>query len=137
MEEEHEEIIPLKDEVAGIDLAKELAEWQKGVDGFVASAVIKTDGTYIAGTCNVSTMDLSLSVAYCAKTLHSIVDNLNATKLGNWEEILITTDTHHMIFQKLNDDIFLSLTLDKAQGNLGLSRLQMERFTKGVSGELT
>jgi predicted regulator of Ras-like GTPase activity (Roadblock/LC7/MglB family) len=85
----------------------------------------------------VSTMDLSLSVAYCAKTLNSIVDNLNATRQGNWKEVLIATDTHHMIWQKLTDDVFLSLTLTKDQGNLGMARLQMDQLVKKVIGALT
>jgi predicted regulator of Ras-like GTPase activity (Roadblock/LC7/MglB family) len=82
-------------------------------------------------------VDLSLSVAYCAKTLHSIVDNLNATQQGSWKEILITTDTHHIIWQKLTDDVFLLLTLTKDQGNLGMARLQMDQLVKKLIGALT
>jgi CheY-like chemotaxis protein/predicted regulator of Ras-like GTPase activity (Roadblock/LC7/MglB family) len=137
MQEATEETIPVQEKVVHIDFTKELAEWQTGVDGFVASAFIKTDGTYIAGTCTVPTMDLSLSVPYCAKTLNSIVDSLNATKQGNWKEVLIATDTHHMIWQKLTDDVFLSLIFDNDQGNLGLARLQMEQLVKKVIGALT
>jgi CheY-like chemotaxis protein/predicted regulator of Ras-like GTPase activity (Roadblock/LC7/MglB family) len=132
-----EETIPVQDKVVRIDLAKELAKWQTGVDGFVASAFVKTDGTYIAGSCTEPTMDLSLSVAYCAKTLNSIVDNLNTTCQGDWKEIIIATDTHHMIWQKLTDDIFLSLTLENDHGNLGLARLQMDQLAKKVIGALT
>jgi DNA-binding response OmpR family regulator/predicted regulator of Ras-like GTPase activity (Roadblock/LC7/MglB family) len=137
MWEQKEETIPVQEKIDRIDLAKELAELQRDVDGFVASAFVKTDGTYIAGTCSVPTMDLSLSVAYCAKTLNSIVDNLNTNNQGDWKEIIIATDTHHMIWQKLTDDVFLSLTLDNDQGNLGLARLQMDQLVKKVIGALT
>jgi DNA-binding response OmpR family regulator/predicted regulator of Ras-like GTPase activity (Roadblock/LC7/MglB family) len=135
--EEQEETIPTQEEAVEIDLAKELARWQTGVDGFAASAFIRMDGTYIAGICNLPNVDLSVPVAYNAKTLNSIVENLNATKRGNWEEILITTDTHYMIWQKLTNDVFLSLTLDRAQGNVGMGRLQIDQLVKKVIGELT
>ena len=137
IEEEQEETVSTQEEAVGIDLTKELERWQTGVDGFAESAFIKMDGTYIAGTSNVSNVDLSVSVAYNAKTLNSIVENLNATIRGNWEEILITTDTHYMIWQKLTNDVFLSLTLDRAQGNVGMGRLQMDQLVKKVIGELT
>lgn len=103
----------------------------------VESAFIKTDGTYITGTCNAPNVDLSVPVAYCAKTLHYILENLNATKRGNWEEVLITTDTHYMIWQKLTDDVFFSLIVTKDQGNLGMGRLQMEQLSKKVIRELS
>jgi predicted regulator of Ras-like GTPase activity (Roadblock/LC7/MglB family) len=80
-------------------------------------------------------VDLSVPVAYCAKTLHSIVENLNATKRGVWTEVLITTDAHYMIWQKLTEDVFLSLTVTKDQGNLGMGRLQMEQLSKKVIKE--
>jgi CheY-like chemotaxis protein/predicted regulator of Ras-like GTPase activity (Roadblock/LC7/MglB family) len=135
--EEQEETVSTQEEAVGIDLAKELARWQTGVDGFAASALIRMDGTYIAGTCNVPNVDLSVPAAYNAKTLNTIVENLNATKRGNWEEILITTDTHYIIWQKLTNDVFLSLTLDRAQGNVGMGRLQMDQLVKKVIGRLT
>jgi CheY-like chemotaxis protein/predicted regulator of Ras-like GTPase activity (Roadblock/LC7/MglB family) len=125
-----------KEEEANMDIGKELAEWQTGIDGFVASAFIKTDGTYVAGTSNLPDVDLSVPAAYCAKALNSIVENLNATKRGNWKEVLITTETHYMIWQKLTDDIFLSLTVNKDQGNLGMGRLQMQQLGKKVIKEL-
>jgi CheY-like chemotaxis protein/predicted regulator of Ras-like GTPase activity (Roadblock/LC7/MglB family) len=119
-----------------MDIGKELAEWQIGVGGFVASAFIKTDGTYVAGTSNLPDVDLSVPAAYCAKALNSIVENLDATKRGQWREVLITTETHYMIWQKLTDEIFLSLTVNKDQGNLGMGRLQMQQLGKKVSKEL-
>jgi hypothetical protein len=76
-------------------------------------------------------------VAYCVKTLHALVENLDATKQGNWKKVLITTDTHHMIWQKLTEGVLLSLTLDNDQGNLGLARLQMDQLDKKVIGALT
>lgn len=123
--------------VVTMDLAKELAEWQTGVNGFVAAAFIKTDGTSIAGICNLPNIDLSVPVAYCAKALNSIVENLSATKRGNWKEVVVTTDTHHIIWQKLTDTVFFSLTLIKDQGNLGMGRLQMEQLGKNVVKALT
>jgi CheY-like chemotaxis protein/predicted regulator of Ras-like GTPase activity (Roadblock/LC7/MglB family) len=136
-EEEIVEIPHVQAEAARLDIIKELTEWRADIAGFVESALINMDGTYIAGVSNVSGGDLSLPVAYCAKTLNSVVQNLNATKRGTWQEVLITTDTHCMIWQKLTDDVFLSLTVTKDQGNLGMGRLQMQQLGKKVIGELS
>jgi predicted regulator of Ras-like GTPase activity (Roadblock/LC7/MglB family) len=65
------------------------------------------------------------------------VENLNATKRGKWKEGLITTDAHHIILQKLSDNVFFALTLTKDQGNLGRGRLQMEQLSRRVIKELT
>jgi predicted regulator of Ras-like GTPase activity (Roadblock/LC7/MglB family) len=65
------------------------------------------------------------------------VDNVNATRQGIWKKVLIATDTHDMIWQKLTDDVFLSLILAKDQGNLGMARLQMDQLVKKVIGALT
>ena len=81
--------------------------------------------------------DLTVPVAYCAKAVTAIVETLNTTKKGNYKEVLITTDTHYVIWQKLTDDIFLSLTVTRGQGNLGISRLQMEQLSKKVTEEFS
>lgn len=119
-----------------VEITQKLAEWQRGVSGFVASSLIRMDGTYITGTSNVPDVDFSVPAAYFAKAIKAIVENLAATNRGHWEEVLITTDTHYMILHKLTDDIFQSLTVTKAQGNLGMSRLQMEQLSSRVIKEL-
>ncbi|OGP54752.1 MAG: hypothetical protein A2Y65_08630 [Deltaproteobacteria bacterium RBG_13_52_11] len=131
------EIIPTQEETVQIDIAKELSDWQTSVDGFVEAAFIKTDGIYIAGISNLPGEDLTVPVAYCAKAVTAIVETLNTTKKGNYKEVLITTDTHYVIWQKLTDDIFLSLTVTRGQGNLGISRLQMEQLSKKVTEEFS
>jgi predicted regulator of Ras-like GTPase activity (Roadblock/LC7/MglB family) len=73
-----------------------------------------------------------MPVAYCAKTAKAIVENMNATKRGDWKEVLITTDTHHIILHKLTDKVFFTLTITTEQGNLGMGRLQMEQLCKKV-----
>jgi predicted regulator of Ras-like GTPase activity (Roadblock/LC7/MglB family) len=136
IQEEREATISVQEEAATIDITKELAEWQTEVAGFVESALINMDGTYIAGASNFPHQDLSMPVAYCAKAVKAIVDNLNATRRGNWQEVLISTDTHYMICQKFTDEIFLSLTVTKDEGNLGMGRVQMQQFSKKVIGKL-
>ena len=132
MDEEKEAPIPVKEEVVTIDIAKELTEWQRGVAGFVEAAFINMDGTYIAGTSNLPDKDLSEHVAYCAKSLKSIVETLDSTRTGHYREVLITTNTHYVIWQKLNKEMFLSLTVTIEQGNLGMARLQMDQLGKRV-----
>jgi len=122
--------------VAGIDLTKELVAWQTGIAGFVAATLTHMDGTYIAGTSNLPDKDLSEPAAYCAKTVKAIVETLNTTKTGHYREVLITTDTHYVIWRKLTDEIFLSLTVTIDQGNLGMARLQMDQLSKRVIEEL-
>jgi CheY-like chemotaxis protein/predicted regulator of Ras-like GTPase activity (Roadblock/LC7/MglB family) len=131
------EVIQAQAEVVRIDIAKALAEWRADVAGFVESALINMDGTYVAGISNLPGEDLSMPVAYCAKTVKAIVENLNATQRGNWKEVLITTDTHHIILQKLTDNVFFALTLTKDQGNLGMGRLQLEQLCRRLINELT
>jgi CheY-like chemotaxis protein/predicted regulator of Ras-like GTPase activity (Roadblock/LC7/MglB family) len=123
-------------EAVRIDIAKELAEWRADVAGFVESALINMDGTSIAGVSNVPSEDLSMPVAYCAKTVKAIVESLDATKRGDWKEVLITTDTHHIILHKLTDKVFFALTITKDQGNLGMGRLQMEQLCRRIINEL-
>ena len=136
-EEEEEKPVPSDlEHVAGIDLTKELVAWQTEVGGFVESALINMDGTYVAGVSNFPHQDLSMPVAYSAKAVKTIVENLNVTQRGNWHEVLITTDTHYMICQKFTDDIFLTLIVTIDEGNLGMSRLQVEQLRKKVSKEL-
>ena len=118
------------------DIAKVLAAWRNDIAGFVESALINMDGTYIAGISNKPGEDLSMPAAYCAKAVKAIVENLNVTQRGNWKEVLITTDTHYMICQKLTDDIFLVLTVTIDEGNLGMSRLHMGQLSKKVGKEL-
>jgi predicted regulator of Ras-like GTPase activity (Roadblock/LC7/MglB family) len=133
---EEVEIISRQAEAVRIDIAKELAAWREEVAGFVESALINKDGTSIAGVSNLPSEDLSIPAAYCAKAVKAIVDNLNATRKGDWQEVLITTDTHHIILHKLTDTVFFALTIIKDQGNLGMGRLQMEQFCKRVINEL-
>jgi CheY-like chemotaxis protein/predicted regulator of Ras-like GTPase activity (Roadblock/LC7/MglB family) len=136
MQDEREATIPVKEEVATLDIAKELTVWQTKVAGFVESALINMDGTYIAGTSNVPGEDLSERVAYYARAVKAIAQALNATKTGHYQEVLITTDTHYVIWQKLTDEIFLSLTVNKEEGNLGMGRVQMQQLCKKVIGKL-
>lgn len=136
MQDEREATIPVKEEVATLDIAKELTVWQTKVAGFVESALINMDGTYIAGTSNVPGEDLSERVAYYARAVKAIAQALNATKTGHYQEVLITTDTHYVIWQKLTDEIFLSLTVNKKEGNLGMGRVQMQQLCKKVIGKL-
>jgi predicted regulator of Ras-like GTPase activity (Roadblock/LC7/MglB family) len=136
IDEEQEAPIPNHEDVGTIDIDKELAAWQTEVAGFVESALINMDGTCIAGTSTFPGQDLSMPVAYCAKAVKAIVDNLHVNKRGNWHEVLISTDTHHMLCHKFTNDIFLTLTVTIDEGNLGMSRLQMEQLRKKVSKEL-
>ena len=122
-QEEGETNISVPEEVAAIDLAKELTAWQTEVAGFVESALINMDGTYIAGTSNISGEDLSERVSYCARAVKAIAQALHATSTGDYREVLITTDTHYVIWQKFTDVIFLSLTVTKEEGNLGRQEL--------------
>jgi CheY-like chemotaxis protein/predicted regulator of Ras-like GTPase activity (Roadblock/LC7/MglB family) len=136
-QEEGETNISVPEEVATIDLAKELTAWQTEVAGFVESALINMDGTYIAGTSNVPGEDLSERVAYCARAVKAIAQALHATSTGDYREVLITTDTHYVIWQKFTDVIFLSLTVTKEEGNLGMGRVQMQQLRKKVIGSLS
>jgi CheY-like chemotaxis protein/predicted regulator of Ras-like GTPase activity (Roadblock/LC7/MglB family) len=132
MDEGNEATTTVQEEVATIDIAKELTTWQTEVAGFVEAAFINMDGTYIAGTSNLPGKDLSEHVAYCAKSLKSIVETLDTTRTGHYREVLITTNTHYVIWKKLNKEIFLSLTVTMKQGNLGMARLQMDQLGKRV-----
>ena len=136
MDEEKEATTTVQEEVAAIDIAKELTAWQTEVAGFVEAAFINMDGTYIAGTSNIPGEDLSECVAYGARAVNAIAQALNATKTGDYQEVLITTDTHYVIWQKLIDVIFLSLTVTKEEGNLGMGRVQIQQLRKKVIGEL-
>ena len=136
IEEEQEAPVPVQESVGTKDIAKELAAWQTGVAGFVASALTNMDGTYIAGTSNLAGKDLSEPAAYCAKAVKAIVETLNSTKTGHYQEVLITTDTHYVIWKKITDDIFLTLTVTKDEGNLGMARLQMDQLSRRVLEEL-
>jgi CheY-like chemotaxis protein/predicted regulator of Ras-like GTPase activity (Roadblock/LC7/MglB family) len=130
------DIILKHEDAVSIDIAHVLSAWGAEVAGFVESALINMDGTYIAGVSNRPGEDLSMPVAYCAKSIKTIMENLHVTRRGKWKEVMITTDTHYMIFQKFTDDIFLALTVALEEGNLGISRLQMEQLGKKVSKEL-
>jgi CheY-like chemotaxis protein/predicted regulator of Ras-like GTPase activity (Roadblock/LC7/MglB family) len=130
--------IPLgREDTASVDIVEVLAEWKDNVAGFVETAIINMDGTSIAGISNKPGEDLSPRAAYCAKSMKTIIENLHVNQRGECREVLITTDTHHMIFQKFNDDIFLALTVTIDEGNLGMSRLQMEQLGKKVMRGLT
>ena len=137
MQEEETATLPIQEEAAAIDIAKELAAWKTAVAGFVESALINMDGTCIAETSNVPGENLSEYAAYCAKAVKVIADTLNTNKTGDYQELLITTDTHYVIWKKLTDEIFLSLTVTKEEGNLGMGRVLMQQFCKKVIGELS
>lgn len=134
--QEEEATLPIQEEAAAIDIAKELAAWKTAVAGFVESALINMDGTCIAETSKVPGENLSEYAAYCAKAVKTIADTFNTNKTGDYQEVLITTDTHYVIWKKLTDEIFLSLTVTKEEGNLGMGRVLMQQFCKKVIGEL-
>jgi CheY-like chemotaxis protein/predicted regulator of Ras-like GTPase activity (Roadblock/LC7/MglB family) len=130
------DIVLGQEDAVSVDIIEVLAAWRNTISGFVETAIINMDGTSIAGISNKPGEDLSLPAAYCAKSMKTIVENLHVNHRGECKEVLITTDTHHMIFQKFNDDIFLALTVTIDKGNLGMSRLQMEQLSKKVRQEL-
>jgi len=130
------DIVLRQEDTVGGNIVDMLVAWRANVAGFVEAAIINMDGTSIAGVSNKPGEDLSLLAAYCAKSMKNTIENLHVNRRGECKEVLITTDTHHMIFQKFNDDIFFALTVAIDEGNLGISRLQMEQLSKKVRKEL-
>jgi CheY-like chemotaxis protein/predicted regulator of Ras-like GTPase activity (Roadblock/LC7/MglB family) len=130
------DIVLRHEDAMSVDIVEVLAAWKKNVSGFVETAIINMDGTFIAGISNKPGEDLSLPAAYCAKSMKTIIENLRVNDRGECKEVLVTTDSHHMIFQKFNADFFLALTVTTDEGNLGISRLQVEQLSKKVRKEL-
>jgi len=115
-----------------MDLQKFLEDWGKRVPGIVAVAIVQTDGTPVAGYSNDRDLDLMVPAAYFTEVVKSSKGSFDVTGWGDFEDVLISSDTHYIVMRMLNDYVYFGASIDAKMGNLGILRLKMKSVMKPI-----
>ena len=108
------------------DLLKEMVG---EIPGFVAAAVIGTDGLAIAEHSADPAFSVETASAQLALIMKLVQRSANLVNVGEVEDNLITTDTSYILTRSLGDgSYFLGIAADKAAASLGNVRLMARQF---------
>lgn len=111
-----------------MDLKKFIEEWGKGIDGLLAVAVLGKDGIPLAGFTNDTTLDVEITIAYFIETIKNVNDLLSVTRLGNYEEIVVTSDMCYIIVKNINRDTCFGICVNSNYSNLGMLQLKIKNI---------
>ncbi len=109
----------------------------ESVDGSLAALIMAYDGIPIDEvTVEQSEFDMQmLSVEY-ASVLKEIKRAVDIIKMGNLEEVIITTTRTCVVVRVLVDDFFAALIMDR-NGNIGKGRYMLKLKSFEVLQELS
>jgi len=113
-------------------LQKFLEDWGKKVPGIVAVAIVQTDGTPVSGYSNDRDLDLMVPAAYFTEVVKSSKGSFEVTGWGEFEDVLISSDTHYIVMRMLNEYVYFGASIDATMGNLGILRLKMKSAMKSI-----
>jgi len=120
--------MPLREMLNGIVLS---------VDGTMAALVMAYDGIAIDEvTALHSELDMQLLSVEYAAVLKEIKRAVNVIKMGDLEEVLITTSRTSVLVRILNDDIFAAIILN-INGNVGKARYMLKLKSFEILQELS
>ena len=115
-----------------MDLQSFLENWGKKVPGIVAVAIVQLDGTPVAGFSNDRELDLMVPAAYFTEVVKSSKGSFDVTGWGEFEDVLISSDTHYIVMRMLNEHVYFGASIDATMGNLGILRLKMKAVMKQI-----
>lgn len=105
-----------------MSLRAALTEIVENVDGGLAVSIMAYDGIPVAEVIvNQSAFDLQLLTVEYSTLLKDIRRAAEVLKVGQMEEISVTTGQLYVVMRVLNEDVFMVLIMDK-DGNLGKGR---------------
>jgi len=105
-----------------MSLRSTLTEIVENVEGGLAVVIMAYDGIPVDEVVvNQSGFDLQLLTVEYSTLLKDIKRAAEVLKVGQMEEIAITTGQLYVVMRVLNEDVFVVLIMDK-EGNLGKGR---------------
>jgi len=109
----------------------------QSVDGSLAAIIMAYDGIPIDEvTVEQSEFDMQLLSVEYATVLKEIKRAVDVIKMGNLEEVSITTTRTCLVVRVLNDDLFAALIL-RRDGNVGKGRYMLKLKSFEVLRELS
>ena len=109
----------------------------QSVDGALAALVMAYDGIPIDEvTVEFSELDMQLLSVEYANVLKEIKRAVNVIKMGDLEEVTITTSRTCILVSILNDDIFSALIM-RLDGNIGKGRYMLKLKSFEILQELS
>ena len=109
----------------------------QSVDGSLAAVIMAYDGIPIDEvTVEQSEFDMQLLSVEYATVLKEIKRAVDIIKMGNLEEVSITTTRTCVVVRVLNDDIFAALIMSR-DGNIGKGRYMLKLKSFEVLRELS
>lgn len=115
-------------------MAKVSLEPLKGIDGYVASALVDADSGMVLAT-DGSGVNLEIAGAGNSEVLRSKRKVANNLKLNDTiEDILISLTKQYHIIRPLesNQKLFLYLVLERSRSNLAMARHELRSFEKSL-----
>ncbi|MBE1161866.1 roadblock/LC7 domain-containing protein [Dyella acidiphila] len=107
----------------------------RGIDGYIASALVDADsGMLMAGDSNAG-IDLDLAAAGNAEVVRAKRRVAEALKLGEAiEDILISLERQYHLIRPLesNKNVFLYVIIDRQRSNLAMARHHLKGFEKSL-----
>lgn len=112
-----------------------LTEFRNEIDGFVSTDIVGiTDGISIAGGSIIPNFDSSVASAEFAAVTNSSMRALKSLGNDKLEDVLFTTDNLYIIVRVFSgSEYFHGLAINKANGNLGRSRLIMKNYEHKIT----
>lgn len=109
----------------------------QSVDGSLAAIIMAYDGIPIDEvTVEQSEFDMQLLSVEYATVLKEIKRAVEVIKMGNLEEVSITTTRTCLVVRILNDDLFAALIMSR-DGNIGKGRYMLKLKSFEVLRELS
>jgi predicted regulator of Ras-like GTPase activity (Roadblock/LC7/MglB family) len=109
----------------------------QSVDGSLAAIIMAYDGIPIDEvTVEQSDFDMQLLSVEYATELKEITRAVDIIKMGNLEEVSITTTRTCLVVKILNDDLFAALILSR-EGNIGKGRYMLKLKSFEILRELS
>ena len=109
----------------------------QSVDGAMAAIIMAYDGIPIDEvTVEQSEFDMQLLSVEYATVLKEIKRAVDVIKMGDLEEVSITTTRTCLVVRVLNDDLFAALIMSR-DGNIGKGRYMLKLKSFEVMEELS
>lgn len=107
-----------------------LTAFRNEVDGFISTDIVGIiDGISIGGGSIIPNFDSSVASAEFAAVTNSSIRALRSLGNDRLEDVLFTTDNMYIIIRLISgSEYYHGLAINKANGNLGRSRLIMRNF---------
>jgi predicted regulator of Ras-like GTPase activity (Roadblock/LC7/MglB family) len=115
-----------------MDLQTFIMGWAKEISGIASVAIVNLDGTPVAGGSFDENLDVMLPAAYFTEVVKSSRESFNVTNWGEFEDVLITSNTHYIVMRMVSDSIYFGAAVSVRKGNLGLLRLKMKMATTNI-----